>query len=528
MLSNEKEKLMKKVKISILITAILISLIASTSFAQYSGNTWGTTYQIVNIGNGTTSIGVKYYDSTGTEDLDAARTFTDVLKGASVKVIQVRDDVNLGNGTYSAVISSTGQPVAAIVNQELYPSGSINPQPPFSSYSGISPEEAGRVIFLPVAMYNYYTYYTEIIIMNIGTNPATGITIDYYPTTVGSTVQGNQLLASAVPTLAPNQSITISQKDMAQLGTRFLGTAVVNSPNSDIAVVVNQHSPENYKLMSYNGFKEGSTLLFMPNHMRGYYGYYNSLTIANPNPTAACVRLTYSPSGAANVVSSGSIGPVVVDYKIDGYKNINRYDGPTATDVQSDLDDDPIYSRFFGSATIESITSSSSLTGCPDPALPIVAITNGESVSGATVDSQSGSFNGILSSAATTKLASPMVYSSFYGYYTSTVIQNTTNTQTTCTFTYTSDAVESTIKNLSKTYTEILPANGIINIYEGTKGAERGHINTDPTWSDGTYKRFNGSVIIECGQPVVGFANLEKDILSKDSMYSFNLVNLQP
>ena len=34
-----------------------------------------------------------------------------------------------------------------------------------------------------------------------------------------------------------------------------------------------------------------------------------------------------------------SVGPVSVDYKIDGYKNLNRYDGPTASDSQSDLDD---------------------------------------------------------------------------------------------------------------------------------------------------------------------------------------------
>lgn len=504
---------------------LLVAIIVSTSSAQYSGFSWGTTYQIVNIGSGATDISVRYYDSAGAEDADAARTFTDVNAGASVKVIQVRDDTSLGNGSYSALVSA-GQPVAAIVNQELYPVGSTSPQPPFSSYSGITPEQSGNEVFLPVAMYNYYTYYTEIIIMNTEGSDATGITIDYYPTTVNGTVMGNQVLNVAVDTLKPNQSITVSQKEMSQLGIRFLGSAVVDSPNAKVAVVVNQHSPTNYKLMTYNGFVQGTTKAYIPNHMRGYFGYYNSLTIANPNSSSACVRLTYSPSGSYNVVSSGSVGSVSVDYKIDGYKNLNRYDGPTASDNQSDLDDSNVYTRFFGSVTIESITSSTTVTGCPASALPIVAITNGESISGSNLDSQSGSFNGISNSDATTKLASPMIYSGFYGYYTSTVVQNTTNIETSCTFTYTSDSVESTIKNRTEAYVATLPANGIINIYEGTKGGARGHINTDTDWSNGTYARFNGSVVIECGQPVVGYANLEADILMKDSMYSFNLVNL--
>jgi len=338
-------------------------------------------------------------------------------------------------------------------------------------------------------------------------------------------------VVSTVPTIKANASVVISQKEMTELGgiaTRFLGSAIVRSPDQAVAVVVNQHSPQNYKLMTYNGFNQGGTTSYIPNHMRGYYGYYNSLTITNPNNTAACVRLTYTPTGIYNAVVSGTIGPVSVDFKIGAYQSLNRYDGPTATDTQSDLDDDPNYSRFFGSVKIDSITSSPSLTGCPVSSLPIVAITNVEATSGPSKDSQSGSFNASFSSEATTKLFSPVTYSDFYGYYTSTVIQNTTGVDTTCSFKYTSDGVESAVKNQTKTYNENLPAYGIINIYEGTKGGKRGHINTDPFWSNGVTDRFNGTLEVTCGQSIVGYANLEVDILGKDSMYTFNLVNVAP
>jgi hypothetical protein len=321
--------------------------------------------------------------------------------------------------------------------------------------------------------------------------------------------------------LEPNASVVISQKDMTNLGgtaTRFLGSAIVKSPSQDVAVVVNQHSPNNYKLMTYNGFTESSTSIFIPNHMRGYYGYYNSLTITNPNDVDACVAITYTPTGGLNAVSSGSVGAVTVDYKLGAHQSFNRYDGPGASDAQSDLDDSPVYTRFFGSVKIESITSSSTVTGCPGTAQPIVAITNVEAVSGANADSQSGSFNGAAASSATTKLFSPVTYSNFYGFYTSTVIQNTSNTATTCTFKYTSDGVESAVKNHTASYTEDLPAFGIINIYEGTKGGERGHINTDNQWSSGGTDRVNGTLEVTSGQPIVGYANLEVDTNGKDTM----------
>lgn len=521
---------MKRTRVSLLLALALILSLTSTSLAQYAGYGWGTVYQLVNTGDQVADISIQYYDPAGNLVSSATRTFLDVSPGQSRKVIQVRDDTMLGAGKYSAVVASD-QPLAAIVNQELYAVGSTNPTPPFSSYSGVSQSLVGNNIFLPVAMHNYYTYYTEIIIMNTGSSDATGITVDYYPTTVNGQVQGATGVISNVPTLKANASYILSQKDMVALGGstgRFLGSAIVKSPSQPIAVVVNQHSPANYKLMTYNGFKEGATTLYIPNHMRGYYGYYNSLTITNPNATAACVRLTYTPTGSLNTVVSGTIGPVSVDIKVGPQQSINRYDGPTASDAQSDLDDSPNFSRFFGSVKIDSLTSSSSLSGCPASALPIVAITNVEAISGAGKDSQSGSFNAAFSTEATKKLFSPVTYSDFYGFYTSTVIQNTTGTATTCTFKYTSDSVESAVKNQSKTYNENLGGYGIINIYEGTKGGKRGHINTDPFWSNGTTDRFNGTLEVECGQPIVGYANLEVDISGKDSMYTYNLVNVVP
>ena len=524
---------MKKIRTSIFLAVVIAMLITSLSFAQYSGLNWGSAYQLVNMGTGNAQITITYYTSTCAL-AKTPRTYTDVVPGSSRKVILARDDTDLSGGNYSIMISSD-QPIGSIANIQLYPPASTNPQPPFASYSGAA--SGGTTVYVPNAMYNYYNYYTEMFIQNAGTAAATNITINYYPTTVNGTVMGAQLLndpvvggTSGVASLALGASMTVSQQAKTALGGtpgRFLGLAVITS-DQPIVVAVNEQYPTGYKLMEFNSFTstEVSTSVSVPIHMKGYYGYYDSLTIANTNMTTpACVQLVYTPSGTLNTVITGTVSPVTVKFAIPAHSMLNRYDGPTPGAAQTDLQGAAAnYSRFFGSVQVTSIQDVG--LGCTTgTSSGIVVVQNVEST--AAPDDQAGSFNGIPISAATTTIINPELYSDFYGYYSSTTVQNTTATAGSCTWTYTSDGVESSVKNTTKAYTHAIPANGIINIYEGSKGgaAARGDINTDALWQAGGFGRFNGSVTIACTQPVVGFADLEVDINAKDSMYTYNLFN---
>ncbi len=516
---------MKRIRRAIYIAVVVALLVTSLSFAQYPGYNWGSSYQLVNMGNANATITITYYDANGGQA--KSRSYTDVAPGSSRKVILTRDDPDLVGGNYSLVLSSD-QPLGAIANLQLYPPGSQNPMPPFAAYQGSA--AGGTTVYIPVAMYNYYGYYTEISLQNAGAASASDIKISYYPTTVNGQVQGATVLNSVVVNssnqLAAGASITVSQQGMTNLGgavNRFLGFAVVTA-DQPVVAAVNEQAPGSYKLMEFNGFTSASTSFLISSHMRNYYTYYNSLTIANPNPTnKACVQITYTPTGSLNVATP-SVQPVTVEHVINPLNMLNRYDGPGASDAQSDLDDAVNYTRFFGSVKIVSIVDAGN--GCAT-ATPVIAVQNTEST--ATQDDQAGSINGLAVSEATTKLVSPMVYADFYGYYTSTVVQNSTGVDGSCDFTYTSDGVESSVKNTTKTYNHFLPASGIINIYEGHKGGiTNGDINKDPLWVSGGLRLFNGSLVITCTQPVVGYANLEKDQLFRDTMYSFNLFNTTP
>lgn len=504
---------------------MLMLLLASLAQAQYA-NPWWTTYQVVNMGNAPANIVIDYYDTNGNVQAAARKTFSNVPVGGSVLVVQFKDDPSLGSGRYSAVISAD-QPIAAITNQETAPAGgtSYTPGPPFSTYSGQS--TGGTRIILPAVMYNWYGYYTEIFIMNVGTAQANDVDITYIPgkMDVGYGLEdtgasGVTDLNNVIPQYA---SLHKSQQNMTQLGApsgtfkgRFLGSAVITADQPIIAVV-NQHNPGAYKLMTYNGFTGGATKVAAPSYMRNYYGYYTTLLVANPSATAtAQVTITYTPDTSQsyyNEMEPGStIGPVVVNYNILPQTALTRYDGPGATDGQSDLDDPPrAYRKFFGSVLVESD-------------IDVVVQVNVEAR--ADGDGQAGSYNGIPVEEATQDVVAPVILADFYGYYTTLIVQNTTATTSTCVITYTSDNTYSAVKNQSKSYTHALPANGSFTVYEGRKGGlEIGDINHDTFWRAGGQRQFIGAATIHCGVPVVAFVNEESDIPRRDSMYTMNTFN---
>jgi hypothetical protein len=278
--------------------------------------------------------------------------------------------------------------------------------------------------------------------------------------------------------------------------------------------------------MTYNGISQGSQKMAVPVHMRGYYGYYTATSVLNLDDTdPACVKFTYTPDPARSVRSNGG-SPAVVEvvHVIDPLVSVLRYDGPTATDDQSDLDDTIAYSRFYGGLMVESVTGTYGSTTCTTAA-DIAVQVNTESIPSGS--SQGGSILGSDVGTATNSITLPIILSDFYGYYTSAQILNLTDGDLTCTVTYTSGP-ESAVPNHTKAYPHTIPANGLIDLYEGTSGGQRGDINTDSEWCAGSSCRFLGAAKITCNGAIVSFTNEERDINNKDSMYSWNDFGIAP
>ncbi len=512
---------MKARKSAVILSVILALVITTVAGAQitYEKATI-TSYQVVNLGVNKTTIVADYYKSDGTKAF--SNTFTDVpAKG--VVTVQQALETGLPSGQFSAVLSA-GEPLAAIVNQQLGDTGSGISTAPFSSYSAVS--GGAQEVTIPVVMYNWFGYHTELFIQNVSGTPAT-VTIDYKPTALTGCTTGTASTGSAVGTLPASTSKSVSQRDMTGLGApsatgctaftgRFLGAATVKSTGGAIAVIVNQYVQN--KLFTYNGFSNtGGTTLVVPAYLRNFYNYYASLTIANPGGTDAQVELTYTPSASL----SNPTAAIVANYTVPAGKSITIYDGPgTGASDLSTAYPNGTTKRFFGTVKIVSKNS-----------IPVVAMVNQEATLAA--GNQAGAYNAASSSEGTKKISVPLIQSDFYGYYTSLTIATVDGTEANLRITYTSDGTYSSVKNTSKSY-EMPTANGVLNRYEGSSAsAAQSDLLDDAAWESGGTGRFIGSALIEVisGANIVAFVNSESNSApmasTRDSMYSFNAFNLQ-
>ena len=512
-------------KLSMVLTTglILSVLIGTTVFAQVTyDDPWFTSYQIANLGSSAATIQVDYYDATGVSDAAMSRSFPGVPAGGSVTVQQALE-TTLDDGVWSAVVSSD-QPIAAVGNQQLGQSGNASSIPPFSSYSGVS--EGATEIIVPSVMHNWFGYYTEITIQNVGAADATDVDIEYFPTTYAGCLAGatgESDLNMAIPQYA---SHTESQADKTALGAsgltgdcaafngRFLGSAKITA-DQPVAVVVNEHTQG--KLFTYNGFAEGATELLLPAYMRNYYGYYAAVVVANPGTVEATAEFTYV-NGPLGTSPAGE-DVVVEEHTIPAGESITVYDGPT--DTISDLalagyDWGSSY-QFFGTLSISSDE-------------PVVAMVNQEAE--ASKGAQAGTYNGMGTATGSSMVSVPLIQSDFYGYYTSLTIMTVDGGEATVEITYTSDDTYSSVPGNSETYTHST-TDGFLNRYEGpTASAALSDLLDDAAWEDaGGNGRFIGSAMIEVtsGSDIVAFVNSESQTAegasSTDSMYTYNAFN---
>jgi len=490
---------MKKT-MSIIIILLLVLALAPSSSAQYT-YPWYTSYMIQNLDtSGQANVVVAYYDPNGNHIAGADKSLT-IPAGGQVTVVQYTDDSSL-SGRYSAVVSSD-RPVAVIVNQQTAPPGLtyMASTPPFASYTGF--ESGSDQIILPEVMYNWYGYYTEFFVQNVGNGPA-NVQVTYYPGLGGASG------VTQTATIAQYASYHFSQKNLTALGApsgayagRFIGSAVITS-TQPIVAVVNEHNEGAKKLFTYNSFSTGATDLVAPSILRAHYGWYTSLSIANPSLSqTATVTITYYADTQYSLPATLRGTTVERTFTIPPGKALTRYDGTGANPTMDpNLSDLTSFTRFFGTARIQSN-------------IPVVAKVNQENDGG-----NAEAYNCIDASTASKKVVVPLIQADFYGFYTSLTIQNMSYSTGTITITYKSDGTYSLPTNTSIQVIRSISPLGQYNSWEG------GISTTGDVHNSGVFTRFNGSAVIESNVPIVAIVNEEKRGSGADYGYSFNTINI--
>ncbi|MGC8951762.1 hypothetical protein [Chloroflexus sp.] len=180
---------------------------------------YNTATSVQNVGTGPTSVTIQYSNGdthTVTLSSGASHTFL---------------DFNLlppSNSTYSAVVTSTNEPIIVTVNESR--SGSRLA----TTYEGFSSGSKSWVA--PIVMKNYYGFQSSITCQNIGNGPA-NISVAFNGEAGGGPV--TLLPQQKVSGLAVNQSFAMLQQFDNSLPNGFIGSAEITS-DQDIICVINQ------------------------------------------------------------------------------------------------------------------------------------------------------------------------------------------------------------------------------------------------------------------------------------------------
>lgn len=411
----------KSLKQLVLFSLLAFGLILGVSSIAAQGQpgtdapgVWGSSINLQNVGTGTATIAIQFYDATG----NLVHTYNpDPLAANGAVSIYVPGVVTgLTAGQYSAVVSSD-QPVVASVN-----TGSTNNAgSPWTSfaYDGFDQTQSGTTLYFPGNYKNYYNFYSEIVIQNTGASDAT-IT-GTFKRADGSIIASNV----AMGVVAPNASMTFPMSAFAQLpsgnGTGLFG-AVISSTQPVVGVAnIWREQPTN-GTASYSGFTGGTSTLYAPALYKEYYGFGSALTVQNVGTGSSVGTVTYSNGTTENFdLAEGAAR--------EFYQPANAaLPGGNTNGV------------FAASVN----TTSGEVVGLVSLSIP--AGTNGDFASYNVPATAAGSVN------------IPNVNSDYYGYFSAITVQNTDTSQATnVTITYANGS--------SRTFNNV-PAGGVVNILQ--------------------------------------------------------------
>lgn len=363
-------------KLSILaIVAMLAMLVVLPASAQ--GITWTSGFQVQNLSSSAAAdILIYYYNQDGTLAIDPPPS--DSIPAMSSKTYYPIHAAEPFNG--SVVIEST-EPVVAIAN-------TLGNEPQYLAATE-SFAMGAMEVNLPLIMKANSGYYTWFNVQNTSMTDAAQVTVEYIP---GS--DGTAYTAPAV-TIQPGASATFNQRDLANIGAKFVGSAKVTSTQPVVATVM-QVGETFMNMLGYNGFTAGSDTVSMPLIMANNNGYYTGFQVQNVGTAQTTITVDYGNNIA------GTFDPVDEMATLDP--------GESATFLQNTGQFGPAAGQYVGSATITT-----------DNNEPVVAIVNQVALGGTAVGT---AYNGFNPGDATANVSAPLIMANNSGYYTGIQVQN--------------------------------------------------------------------------------------------------------
>ena len=385
-------------RLSVVLVALLLALLPVAAFAQ-TGVTFQTGFQVQNLGSGTATVTVNYYNADGT--LAGPAQTVSIATGGSYTFFG--STMVVPAGFKGSVVISADQPVAAISNVLGTNADGAKTAGSYNGFSGGSTK-----VSAPIIQRGNSGYATFVAVQNAGTTAAT-VHVTYAP------LAGSGTASTEDATIAPNASRVFDQEGNNALGVKFIGSATIESTNGQplVATVVQLGKGSTKTQLTYDAFTAGSPSVLLPLIFANNSGFFTGLSVQNAGAAATEVTVTYTANGATGAglcatppASKATVAP--------GASLVVLNNDPTLA---------PSGCKYIGGATVTNSTNQ-----------PLVGIVNQLRSAGA---SSSGSaYEGFNPAAATKLVSAPLVQANNSGFYSAMQVQNTAATPTQITIKY--------------------------------------------------------------------------------------------
>jgi hypothetical protein len=475
----------RKLKVIIAIFSLLLVpasfAAAKTSVDQplNSGpsGSYATEIFCTNVGSSaTTTIQINFYGSDSSTVVLSYSDTTALAAGTSRSYFTPSLSPSLPNPFIGSAVVSADQPLECSVNSELVDPnvGTTSVPARFSTVEGVDSSHVSTTLYAPQldkALSGWNSYFA------IQNTEQTDITVN---------VSYVDRFGTAYP--SANESVLIPAQsnhvfypeNNANLPSNFLGGVTVTSTGMMAGMVTIYNADTDYttsQFQSYPFFSSGANKLWVPNFVRNYYGYNTGLSVQNVGTASTTFTVTFSFAGSTYVYTSGTVvpGATVALYA----PNISQLAPVDSLGVSSRT----------GSAIVQAAAGGSIVANINKDNRGVC--TTGVNCGTITPNwvGQAVTFEAIPDGTQTdtvyfVQVASHVGSGDWSGGY---AYANTTDTATTCTVSFPSASAANQTG-------VALAANGSNSIFAPNV----------PSLPSG----YNGSVIVTCGQPILGTSNI--------------------
>lgn len=437
---------MKKI-FTIVALVSLLSALAVVVSAQGPTGTYVSGISCVNLGNEGASIKIDFYD-----DGSVVGTINDTISAGGNVMYYTPSVPDLDDGFVGSAVVSSDQQIACSVNTQTG-SGTTR----VGTSNGLDAAETGPVLYAPQVLNDLGGFSSYVAVQNAGSS-AVDVNAYYYNS------EGTEVYSTKV-NIAANSSHVFYQDEPEVLSTNFIGSAVFEADNGStpLAGTVNFYNAgttgNDSQFHSYNTFTSGASKVYGPRIAKNLSGQ-------GWTSGWACQNLG---SGSADIEADITF--------------LDQGTGNTVTDSMSknDLGEGQAWFVYLGDhlPSVDKGYGSVVMTATGGDVVCIFNEDNRSMYAG-----QGSTYSGIPDGEQTDTMFFPQIVSlggdSFQGGF---QFANTTSNDTTCDYTF-SDGT--TVPN------QDLSGNGSNSVFAPS------HLSDD----------FNGSLTVECGEPIVGIYNL--------------------